>query len=336
MKDKRFSLLINEEDKFLKAEDSSSKKEEKPHFSLLTKETGKISKKIPFSRKLQDWLIENKTMFLHRTYGLKINYNNNKTIQYLLEVQCTGYKKGIFSYTLNRKRFFKDGKQLDSFMEKLAEQGARCLYPLKVNVNKLGQIIHVTNQEEIKKRWEINEKELAKRYTGKPFVNFCKKINNTISSSENLLRSLNNDVAYDILFSKLYLNYTNKFTKPLVKEFKWFSGVQKMSFYGNQSVTPILKENNRILINYKGVMKPVGVLSKGETLVKYELDAKNNSLLRIDGEFNYVNNSINKTIQFKAIWQKSMDKTVAQKIAYEKRKGIYIDPNTEKKWYQFW
>ncbi|MBE7661403.1 hypothetical protein [Tenacibaculum finnmarkense] len=336
MKDKRFSLLENENSTALKAQGSSYEKEDKPHFSLLTKETEKAPEKIPFSRKLHYWLIENKATFLHRTYGLKINYNNKKTIQYLLEVKCTGYKKGIFYYTLDRTRFFKDGKQLDRFMEQLAEQSVSCLYPLKVSVNKLGEIVSVTNQEEIEKRWQIKQKELAKRYKGNPFINYCQKISNSVSSSAKLLESLRNDVVYDILFSKLYINYSNKFTKPLEKEFKWFSGFKKVQFYGSQTVNPIIKENKRILINYNGVMRPIGGLGTGETLVKYELDSKDNSLLRVDGLFNYTQNNVNETIEFKAIWQKSMDKTIAQQIAYEKRKGIYFDPDAEKKWYEFW
>ncbi|MCD8418559.1 hypothetical protein J2Q11_12960 [Tenacibaculum finnmarkense genomovar finnmarkense] len=132
------------------------------------------------------------------------------------------------------------------------------------------------------------------------------------------------------------MNYTKKFSQSLEKGFKWFSGVQKVGFYGNQSVNPILKENNRMLITYEGNMKPVGGLEKGETQIKYELDAKDNSLLRVDGIFNYVHNNVDKTIQFKAIWQESMDKTVAQQIAYEKQKGMYFDENSEKKWYQLW
>ncbi|MCD8455141.1 hypothetical protein LNJ08_12150 [Tenacibaculum finnmarkense genomovar ulcerans] len=336
MTKKRFSLLINEDDNTTNALASQLNKEERARFTLKTKETEKETDKIPFSRKVHYWLIENNAKFLHRTYGLQINYNNQKTIHYLLEVKCEGYKKGIFDYSLQRKQFFKDGEELGGFMEQLAAQSASCLYPLKVKVNKLGQIINVTNQEEIKARWGKKQKELAKRYVGKPFVSYCKKITDVVNSSEKIVKSLGNDVGYDILFSEIYMNYTKKFSQSLEKGFKWFSGVQKVGFYGNQSVNPILKENNRMLITYEGNMKPVGGLEKGETQIKYELDAKDNSLLRVDGIFNYVHNNVDKTIQFKAIWQESMDKTVAQQIAYEKQKGMYFDESSEKKWYQLW
>ncbi|OEK09426.1 hypothetical protein A8C32_11960 [Flavivirga aquatica] len=340
MQKKRFSLLIDEDNrqsnKTVSSSPSSSKEDARPHFSLFDKKEEDQSKKTSFSRRLHYWLIENRTSFLHRTYGIKINYSNEKIIHYMLEVVCTSYKKGVFSYTLNRDQFFKNGKRLEGFMEQLAEQSVSCLYPLKVSVSEAGQIIGVNNQEDIETRWETKQKELAKRYSGKSFVNYCKKISHVVSSPEKILKSLNSDVVYDILFSKIYINYTNKFTKPLEKEFKWFSSIQKIRFQGNQSVNPVLKENNRMLINYQGSMQPVSVLNKGETAIKYQLDAIDHTLLRVDGTFNYTNNNVDRTIQFSAIWRKHMDKTAARKIEDKKQKGIYIDPNAEKKWYEFW
>ena len=93
MTNKRFSLLINEDDNTTNALASQLNKEERARFTLKTKEIEKETDKIPFSRKVQYWLLENKAFFLHRTYGLQITYNNQKTIHYLLEVQCEGYKK---------------------------------------------------------------------------------------------------------------------------------------------------------------------------------------------------------------------------------------------------
>ncbi|WP_438710427.1 hypothetical protein ACSTS3_15945 [Aquimarina muelleri] len=335
MPKKPFSILIDDGN-HSEIPVSSPQRDKRPHFSLSTEKMEKPSEKIPFSRKLQYWLIENKTRFLHRTYGIYINYNDQKTIQYLFEVKCTGYKKGLRYYTLSRKRFFKDGKQLEGFMEQLAEQSANCLYPLQVSVNKHGQIISVDNQEAIKERWETKQKELAKRYIGVPFINHCKNITNAIHSPKNLLKSLHNDVVYDILFSKLYINYTNKFTQPLEKQFKWFSGIHKLHFYGNQTVSPIIKENNRIVIHYQGGMQSASGLDQGETAIGYELDAKDHTLLRVDGTVKYTQHNTDKTIQFKAIWQKDMDQTEQRKIEDEKKNGIYIDPNVEKKWYEFW
>ena len=331
-KEKRFSLLIDDDNS--RANLPSSQQEDRPHLSLFTPEEDKTPKKIPFSRKLTYWYIENKTVFLHRTYGIQINYNNQKTIQYLLEVKCHAYKKDLFYYTLHRKRFFKDGKQLDGFMQQLAEQSANCLYPLQVIVNKHGQITNVTNQEDIEKRWKVKQKELIKLYSGKPVIAYCKKISLAVSNPEAILKSLNNDVVYDILFSKLYINYSKQFTQPLEKQFKWFSGVQKIRFQGQQSVNSILKENGRMCINYKGVMKPSGGLTEGKTHIEYQLNAKDNTLLRADGIFNYSTSNQNKTIQFKAIWQQGIDKTETRKIDDKKRKGLYIPPGA--KWWQIW
>lgn len=335
MPKKPFSVLIDDGN-HSEIPVSSPQRDKRPHFSLSTEETEKTPERIPFSRKLHYWLIENKTRFLHRTYGVHINYGNQKSIQYLLEVVCDSYKKKVFCYTLNRKRVFKNGKQLEGFMELLAEQSVSCLYPLQVSVNQVGQIIGVNNQKEIEKRWEIKQKELAKRYSGKPFIEYCKKINEAVSSPQKIVKSLDNDVVYDILFSKLYINYTNKFTQPLKKQFKWFSGIHKLDFYGNQKVNPIIKENNRIVIHYQGVMQPAGGIGQGETAIGYELDAKDHTLLRVDGTVKYTQHNIDKTIQFKAIWQKDMDQTKQRKIEDEKKNGMYIDPNAEKKWYEFW
>ncbi len=337
MSNEHFSLLVDDKESSKPEEGFSViEKREKHNASFKGETEEKTSEKIPFSRKLHYWLIENKTKFLHRTYGIQINYNDQKTIQYLFEVKCEGYKKGLFYYSLSRKRFFKDGKQLEGFMEQLAEQSANCLYPLQVSVNRFGQIVSVNNQEDIKKRWETNQKGLAKRYSGKPFLKYCNNITKAVQSPQNILKSLNNDVVYDIMFSKLYINYTNKFTQPLEKEFRWFSGVKKIHFEGDQTVNPVIEENNRILIHYQGVMKPMGGIDQGETSVKYKLDAKDHTLLRIDGTFNYVHNNANKTLQFKAIWQEDMDQTKQRKIEDEKQNGVYIDPDAEKKWYEFW
>ncbi len=320
MPKKRFSLLI-EEDTPIKEQPGTILKDKKdtnvkPTLSLFDKKEEKNIESIPFKRKLNYWLIQKKTQLLHRTYGVFINYNDQKSTQYLLEVKCEGFKKGIFNYVLTRKQFFKDGKQLEGFMEQLAEQSANCLYPLKVAINTTGEIINVSNQKEIECRWEEKQKELLKRYKGKPFLDHCNKITKAVKSSDAILKSLRNDVIYDILFSKLYFNYTNKFTQPLEREFKWFSGVQKIYFEGNQSINPILKENGRMLINYKGVMKPVNTFDQGNISIKHELHAKDHTVLRIDGKFKYTRQKINKTIDFKIIWQEDMDKTAERTIEF--------------------
>jgi len=339
MTKKRFSLLLDDDAPTQEqgaTMPQTNVTEDKPRLSIMDNEEEKKSEKIPFSRKLNYWLIQNKTPFLHRTYGISINYNNQKSIQYLLEVKCMGYKKGIFTYILSRKRFFKDGKQLEGILEQLAEQSANCLYPLQVSVNEQGQIIGVTNQEDIKKRWEALKPELSKLYAGKPFKRHSATMDKVIDSPERILKSLNNDVVYDILFSKLYFNYSKAFTQPLEKQFKWFSGIQKIRFQGVQTLNKIVKENGRMLINYKGIMKPTSGLTEGATDIEYQLDAKDHTLLRVDGTFKYSTSNSNKTIQFKAIWQQNIDNTEARKIDDKKRKGIYIDPNAETKWYEFW
>ncbi|WP_459210494.1 hypothetical protein [Aquimarina rhabdastrellae] len=336
MTQKRSSLLIDDDSLIQEQSTFISKndKEDSSNISITDNEKEQESEYIPFKRKLHYWSILNKTRFLHRTYGIKINYNNQKRIQYLLEVKCEGYKKDIFTYTLVRKRFFKDGKELDSTLEQLAEKSANCLYPLQVSVNQQGQIIAIANQKEIQERWETLKLELSKLYTGEPFQKYCSRMDKAVNNSKEILRSMNNDVLYDILFSKLYLNYSKTHTQPVVKEFKWFSRFQKVRFIGNQVLNPVIKENMRVCIDYKGTMQGIGNLSQGETNIQYQLDSKDHTLLRVDGIFNYTKNITNKTIHFSAIWQQNMDKTQARKIEDEKRRDVYIPEGA--KWWQIW
>jgi hypothetical protein len=308
--------------------------EEVLDFSKLLKE--EEEEEIPRHRRVFYWNIDLDPLFLHRTYGVHLQYSPHKNIQYLLEVKCEGFKKGVFLYTLIRKRVFKEGKELETVMEQLAEQSVQCLYPLQVHVNSYGQIMAVANAETIQKRWEKLRPELTKRYSGAPFLRYCQKIDLAVSTPKRLLQSLDNDVVYDILFSKMYISHTSAYTRTLEKEFKWFSGIEKLRFTGKQTLYKVRKKNRRLQIEYEGTLQPVAGLENGKTKILYELEGRDHNILRIDGTFDYTQENQDKTIQFSAIWQKNLDKTKERQIEDEKRKGLYIDPNKPKKWWEFW
>lgn len=281
--------------------------------------------------------IKNQARYAHRSYGVSIGYTDGKTIDYLLEVKSIKRVNGIFYYRLNRKRFFKNGEQLNTFMDELAGKSIACLYPLILKVAQNGQVMGVENQLEIEKRSQESRKKIVKTYQGETVESYFKTMDKAVSSAANLFKSLANDMVYSLLFSNIYIAYTKEYQVELVKKTPFIANYKALVFKGQQRIETHVAKNNRFSIYFKGVLQPTNQLKEGGLNIHYQLDAQDFGLLRVDGEATYVLGAHKKTVTFKIIAQKNLDKTKESTIKAHKALGIYNDPNEpEPKWYQLW
>ncbi|MBL4746759.1 MAG: hypothetical protein JKY08_10370 [Flavobacteriaceae bacterium] len=294
----------------------------------------KKSKKLRF---YGDRKIKNQATYLHRTYGVSIGFTDGKNIDYLLEVKSIKKENENYSYRLTRKRFFKNGEQLHSFMDTLAEKSVDCLYPLDLKVAQNGEVIDVENQSDIEKRWKESRKKIAKTYHGEIVESYFNTMDTAVSTKENLYKCLANDMIYSLLFSNIYIAYTKEFQVEMLKEIPFMANYKSLVFNGMQQIDRYVNTNNRFSIYYKGDLQPTNQLEKGHLDICYQLDAEDYGLLRIDGKATVTFGHYEKTIDFKIIAQKNLDKTKENTIKAHKALGIYDDPNEpEPKWYQLW
>ena len=304
-----------------------------PETSTIQEKASDKKKSVRFSL---NWRIFNDMPFLHRTYGVEIIYNSQKTINYLVEVESISHQKKYFSYRIDRKRFFKDGTQLKSFKEILAQKAAACIYPLEIQVNPKGEIHKVLNLEEVKKRWQKIKEHLDKEFFGTPYKEYINRIETALQTPEDFLKTLYNDVFYDLVFTALYIPYGSTFETTVHKSFKWLPQYSKIQFLGTQKIKQFITPNNRIHINYKATGVNNGALD-AHTQINYQLDGNNKSLLRLDGECVYQSDFGGEHISFKIIYLKEREKTQEKVTAYQKRIGIHeSQQETDKKWFQFW
>ena len=199
--------------------------------------------------------IKNQAKYAHRTYGVSIGYTDGKTIDYLLEVKCIKKVGYCLYYEIHRKRFFKNGEQVHSFMDTLAEKSVGCLYPLVLKVADNGEVLGVENQVEIEKRWQENRKKIAKTYHGEIVESYFKTMDKAVSSAANLAKSLANDMIYSLLFSNIYIAYTKEYQVELVKKTPFIANYKTLVFKGQQRIETHVAKNNRCSIYYKGALQ---------------------------------------------------------------------------------
>jgi len=163
-------------------------------------------------------LIDNKLLFnpggyRDFVYGIVIkNLQKNWVTHYEVTCTCVRYiGSGTFLLTLNRSPVFINNKLPAKKLYEMAEEMAKCIYPVTIAIGKENKIISIVNHKEIIDRSKLVLEKLTGYFEGDVaedcFSTFQKQINNENA----IINGLQNDLFYTLLFLPLYAQYSSAY-----------------------------------------------------------------------------------------------------------------------------
>lgn len=191
-----------------------------------------------------------------RTYGFSCqNLENDKVISTIhFEVDIAGlysYINDTFSFEISRKQVYVDNIAPDAKIEKIADSCSKAIFPIQIQVSREGEIIEITNHNEIKNRWLPVKKRLSEYYDGNIVSEILQKMGSTLNNKILLKESICKTWLFHLYFRPLFNNYTKDESLHFIWESPVF-GNQIISYDVKQSVEEYYSATDKIYINVKG------------------------------------------------------------------------------------
>ncbi len=145
-----------------------------------------------------------------RTYGvvlLETNETHKKTqIHYKVDVICIEEtKEAAYIFEVQKQQVFINEKQPDGTLEELVERCGAVLYPLQIQVNALGHVLHITNISDIQQRWAKEKQHIIKTNKGKTTALLVKNMDAVIKDSKQLTaRLFQREWFINLIFAPIY------------------------------------------------------------------------------------------------------------------------------------
>lgn len=146
-------------------------------------------------------------------YGCMITFEKGEVkneIRYKLNIDFSKTQNGNNLFKIDRaKELFINDLPPDSFIDELAFETSKVLYPLELEVLNDGSIKSIQNFDEIKERWIKAEKKIKTYYKGEFADKYLKLTAKALKIEERLINKLTKDWFFYMYF-KLFTKYDYK------------------------------------------------------------------------------------------------------------------------------
>ncbi len=213
-----------------------------------------------------------------RTYGVTIeNYDAQKDktskIQFEMEITLRNFPgEKYYEYTLDKKQVFINKKKPITIVEKLAVQTLRAVYPLEVQTNAINKPVAVLNHQEILERWKTIKAVILKEFTGNAITNYVSKMEKALNSEAAILRSLQEELFYSLLFNDINSKYGSEQQKETSINFPLLGFKQPLVFKGTQKLNTYKTYYQTALVEFEANLKNEDV--NANLKIEYDLESK--------------------------------------------------------------
>lgn len=230
----------------------------------------------------------------NRIYGITCeNFENDSlisSIHYEVKMVCIqNYEDNSFCYEINRKQVYIDNTAPDLKIEQIADSCAQAIFPIQIKVSEEGEIIEITNHNDIKKRWPAIKDKLSKYYQGNIVSEILDSVESTLCNKTILTESIYKTWFFHLYFRPIY----NTYTKNELLHYVWESpvfGNQIISYGIQQSIEEYYSSTNKLFINIKGKSidkRSINEVLKGYSYPKSEMNGTKIQPLESEMEVQY-------------------------------------------------
>lgn len=242
-----------------------------------------------------------------RTYGFSLeNFENDvlKTkIHYEVDMVYVRNQYNQNILEVNRKQVYINNKEPEILIEQLANKIAETIFPIQVKLSGQGEIVAITNHDDVKKRWAKKQEDLLEYYEGDLSDKIIAKANICYTNDGFLLDSLSKNWFFNLFFKPIYGSYT-----PL-REIKYntefpVNGNNTTEFEITQTVEKVYTKNNKLVIYAVGNNTENNIAQQEtnyKTTIQYKLNGSDNTKNSINGLFTATNNNQTTKIEVEII-----------------------------------
>ena len=145
-------------------------------------------------------------------YGLKTEYRELKTQDYISEYSCIWHVKALYDNTVQSYEFSLDRSEVkinnrepEKLMDRIMFETGSSLYPVRFKVSKQMEISQIINYAEITGRWKETAGKCSDEYPGDVMNRYMEYSAASLSNPRTFLRSLYNDSFINLYFRNLYI-----------------------------------------------------------------------------------------------------------------------------------
>ena len=225
-----------------------------------------------------------------RTYGVVFisEDENQKKLQihYEIDVICLEETDDEnFIFEIFKHQIYINEKKPNILIDELSEQCGKVIYPLQLKVNRQGEILKITNQQQIADRWENKKVDIKQSYNGDEVTLLLQHMDIVIENEKKLTDLIiQRDWFITLFFSPVYNINAIKKKEISLPFIPYAKGV---SYEIKNKIKPHQYKEGDILIKQKGTC----IDSRGEK------DILRGNLISIHKNNKTVNGKINLTYQ---------------------------------------
>lgn len=296
-----------------------------------------------FNEKQEIILYNKKILFfapynLSNRYGVIMNFGKDK-IHYEIEVKYIEHlTHEVFRISIDRKQVYINNQEPDLKLYEMADQMAKSIYPLILDINKEKKIQAIVNHKDIQLRCNDVQKKLSQYFVGEYAERYIQLFEKQVDNPNTLINHLENELFYQLFFLPIQGMYDERLTREA--QYSHVSDKNKVTVY-NLNVSL----NN----NYTESGKIIAKIHSDETLntkncfkAEYRLYPEDHSIFSMRGNLILLNDKNKECNTYFEIYHLNTNERVIKRdilsrkessLVNEQRKKTSNTPERQKK---FW
>jgi len=155
-------------------------------------------------------------------------------------------------WRVDKNNVFFNQKQPSLVFEEISVKLIEVIYPINIATDYSGQVVGITNHEEILARWPDNREKIILEYKGRLVYKFLQKFEKLIEDSTKLEISLSKEVFWPVFFSNRHLKYGDSCKKKIDFLFPLEAYATPIIYNGVMELSLLLEDNDTIELTYQG------------------------------------------------------------------------------------
>lgn len=159
-----------------------------------------------------DYKLRFRPALLKHRYGMLIRHFEQEEetlkLHYAITVRGTGNNTGEQQEAeVEREQVFINNQAPELIAEQFANDIGKCIFPVRLSLNANGSLESITNEVDIRNRWNKAKPALEAYYKGAVADAVLDQMDRQLSSAKYITGSLKKDVFFALYFQALYHNY---------------------------------------------------------------------------------------------------------------------------------
>lgn len=196
-----------------------------------------------FNEKQRVALFQNRILFfapcnINNTYGVIVNFDKNQ-VHYEIEVKfIEQLTPEVFRLSIDRKQVYINNQEPDGKLYEMADQMAKSIYPIIIDINKEKKIVAIANHNEIRQRCDETRGKLSQYYVGEYAQKKIRLFETQVNNPNSLINHLENELFYQLFFLPIRGIYNDGLIKK--DQYLHRSNTHKITTY---NLNIVLNEN---------------------------------------------------------------------------------------------